>query len=253
VQGRWLSPDPAGLGAVDPANPQTWNRYAYVGNNPLSLIDPLGADAYEGCDRNLQPWCFEGSWTAWIQGLNGMSGWGDPFRLGSIPVKVYVPGVYTRPVPLGGDTSLAIQNGVLRVQFFIPGEYVPGHYVTIGNAFTLLGPSIGQQLANNAKAASNLPTVSTNRPRDEWKPATSTTFLGKYGVQLACEFSVAVADWADNDVAAFGGFAGMAVGYLREAPVPAVGGLLLFARVTVGTALRARSTCVPIAWGPGHF
>ena len=40
--GRWLSPDPAGLAAVDITNPQTWNRYAYVGNNPLSNIDPLG-------------------------------------------------------------------------------------------------------------------------------------------------------------------------------------------------------------------
>jgi len=81
VQGRWLSPDPAGLGAVDPANPQTWNRYAYVGNNPLSLIDPLGADAYEGCDPHIEWWCFDGSWTAWIRGLNQMSGWGDPFRV----------------------------------------------------------------------------------------------------------------------------------------------------------------------------
>jgi len=42
VQGRWISPDPAGLGAVDPSNPQTWNRYAYVMNNPLNYIDPLG-------------------------------------------------------------------------------------------------------------------------------------------------------------------------------------------------------------------
>ena len=41
-QGRWLVPDPAGLAAVDIANPQTWNRYAYVGNNPLSTVDPLG-------------------------------------------------------------------------------------------------------------------------------------------------------------------------------------------------------------------
>jgi len=41
---RWISPDPAGLGAVDPSNPQTWNRYAYVGNNPLSNVDPLGLD-----------------------------------------------------------------------------------------------------------------------------------------------------------------------------------------------------------------
>ena len=41
-QGRWLAPDPAGLAAVDITNPQTWNRYAYVANNPLSYIDPVG-------------------------------------------------------------------------------------------------------------------------------------------------------------------------------------------------------------------
>jgi RHS repeat-associated protein len=44
VQGRWISPDPAGLGAVDLTNPQTWNRYAYVANNPLNAIDPLGLE-----------------------------------------------------------------------------------------------------------------------------------------------------------------------------------------------------------------
>jgi RHS repeat-associated protein len=42
VHGRWISPDPAGLGAVDFTSPQTWNRYAYVGNSPLNSIDPLG-------------------------------------------------------------------------------------------------------------------------------------------------------------------------------------------------------------------
>jgi len=47
--GRWISPDPAGLAAVDPSNPQSWNRYAYVGNNPLSMIDPLGLN---GCTVN---------------------------------------------------------------------------------------------------------------------------------------------------------------------------------------------------------
>jgi RHS repeat-associated protein len=31
-----------GLAAVDLTNPQTWNRYAYVGNDPLSNVDPLG-------------------------------------------------------------------------------------------------------------------------------------------------------------------------------------------------------------------
>jgi len=42
IQGRWPSPDPAGPAAVDITNPQTWNRYCYVGNNPLAFIDPTG-------------------------------------------------------------------------------------------------------------------------------------------------------------------------------------------------------------------
>lgn len=41
-QGRWPWPDPAGMGAVKMGNPQTWNRYAYVGNMPLIATDPLG-------------------------------------------------------------------------------------------------------------------------------------------------------------------------------------------------------------------
>ncbi|MDP9262810.1 MAG: RHS repeat-associated core domain-containing protein, partial [Acidobacteriota bacterium] len=42
IQGRWVSPDPAGLAAASVGNPQSWNRYGYVVNNPLSLADPLG-------------------------------------------------------------------------------------------------------------------------------------------------------------------------------------------------------------------
>ncbi len=42
TQGRWMIPDPAGLAAVNPLNPQTWNRYAYVTNNPTSFNDPSG-------------------------------------------------------------------------------------------------------------------------------------------------------------------------------------------------------------------
>ncbi len=46
ITGRWFSPDPAGLAAVSPADPQTWNRYAYVRNNPLAYIDPTGLACY---------------------------------------------------------------------------------------------------------------------------------------------------------------------------------------------------------------
>ncbi|MEW6732369.1 MAG: fibronectin type III domain-containing protein [Acidobacteriota bacterium] len=37
--GRFLSPDPLSGTVV---NPQTWNRYAYVLNNPLKFVDPTG-------------------------------------------------------------------------------------------------------------------------------------------------------------------------------------------------------------------
>src|SRR5439155_23352522 len=40
--GRWMHPDPAGLAAVNPSNPQSWNRYSYVSNGPLNFIDPSG-------------------------------------------------------------------------------------------------------------------------------------------------------------------------------------------------------------------
>jgi RHS repeat-associated protein len=42
IQGRWPSPDPAALTAVDPSIPQSWNRYAYVNNSPCNSIDPDG-------------------------------------------------------------------------------------------------------------------------------------------------------------------------------------------------------------------
>lgn len=45
-QARWISPDPSGLQAVDFSNPQSFNRYAYVLNNPLSAIDPDGLACY---------------------------------------------------------------------------------------------------------------------------------------------------------------------------------------------------------------
>jgi RHS repeat-associated protein len=44
AQGRFLSPDP---GAPKPEDPQTWNRYAYVTNNPLRYIDPDGKQRVE--------------------------------------------------------------------------------------------------------------------------------------------------------------------------------------------------------------
>jgi RHS repeat-associated protein len=42
VMGRFMSPDPSQLYYSDPMNPQSFNLYAYVLNNPLKFIDPSG-------------------------------------------------------------------------------------------------------------------------------------------------------------------------------------------------------------------
>jgi RHS repeat-associated protein len=88
TQGRWVSPDPAGLGAVDPANPQSWNRYAYVLNNPLSFLDPAGTDCVylndsgdgvESIDRSggaTECWSDGGYWA---DGYVGDSSWVQTF------------------------------------------------------------------------------------------------------------------------------------------------------------------------------
>lgn len=50
AQGRFTSPDPSGLLSAKPADPQSWNLYAYVRNNPLVLIDPNGLDCVNATD-----------------------------------------------------------------------------------------------------------------------------------------------------------------------------------------------------------
>ena len=45
--GRFLTPDPFG-GSGKPDDPQSWNRYAYVGNDPANKNDPSGLDPEDG-------------------------------------------------------------------------------------------------------------------------------------------------------------------------------------------------------------
>jgi len=50
-QSRWISPDPAGLAATDRTDPQSFNRYGYVRNRPLTSIDFRGLTCY-ALDKN---------------------------------------------------------------------------------------------------------------------------------------------------------------------------------------------------------
>lgn len=94
IQGRWPSPDPAGLAAVDPSNPQSWNRYAYVLNNPLSMVDPQGLcgdvsgdggyDDESSCPEEGFPWNGGGGGVADPSANASASGVGSGPSTGSI-------------------------------------------------------------------------------------------------------------------------------------------------------------------------
>jgi RHS repeat-associated protein len=73
AHGRWTSPDPGGISTVDPSNPQSWNRYAYVLNNPLAMVDPLGlCDSGDTCSDWDDGWDESGG----ISVGDGGGGWG---------------------------------------------------------------------------------------------------------------------------------------------------------------------------------
>ena len=75
---RWISPDPAGLSAANPGNPQTWNRYAYVSNNPLGLSDPSGLGL---CPPNFSSLGSGACVSNYTNGqlLGDLAEWQDPF------------------------------------------------------------------------------------------------------------------------------------------------------------------------------
>lgn len=54
VQGRFTSVDPL-LASASLTNPQSWNRYAYVLNNPMRFTDPTGMVPQDSIKRNEPP------------------------------------------------------------------------------------------------------------------------------------------------------------------------------------------------------
>lgn len=75
IAGRFTRPDPL-MASANLANPQSWNRYTYCGNDPLDFNDPSGLDWYQDNFEQgvTHPHWFEGAppadpgrWSKWYQ------------------------------------------------------------------------------------------------------------------------------------------------------------------------------------------
>jgi YD repeat-containing protein len=105
--GRWLSPDPSGLKATNPANPQTWNRYSYVLNNPLAATDPTGLD------------CVYTSTTASVQDLAGS----DPKNIAVIDHFQTANGPWVTIIQ--GDCASSTDSG-----YYVDGSIDPSTFTS---------------------------------------------------------------------------------------------------------------------------
>ena len=68
--GRFISPDPL-LNSGRPDNPQSWNRYAYAGNNPLRFTDPTGLYKFDETCADNDAVCKENQ-ERFVQGLKDL-------------------------------------------------------------------------------------------------------------------------------------------------------------------------------------
>jgi RHS repeat-associated protein len=115
TRGRWPSPDPAGLAAVDPTIPQSWNRYAYVTNSPLMYTDPTGMNK---CWQPGMQQAYSCSGGGYVD--SGISGW------------FWIPGDQI--------TELTIDPNEIDI-YVSPAD--PGFYIYLGGG----GPAGGSSYA----------------------------------------------------------------------------------------------------------
>ena len=123
AQGRWLVPDPAGLAAVDMTNPQTWNRYAYLANNPLNATDPLGLYDLPGCDPD-DPDCGICDWCIIFPPIIPCIGCGGHPHPGPSPEPEPQPQPKPQPINFPNEIN-GLPNGFPTNPWGIAGAIIP--------------------------------------------------------------------------------------------------------------------------------
>lgn len=128
ITGRFLSPDPL---IPDPGNTQSYNRYSYVLNNPLTYTDPTGfkTNCGIGC-------AVHGGWKGW----SGFSGFYDDFFDDSGPSDNWA-NISAMIVAYAGAAAAAFPN-------FLDSSFVNGS----SNSGAQSGGCVGSPCAVNTSA-----------------------------------------------------------------------------------------------------
>jgi RHS repeat-associated protein len=120
--GRFMSPDPGKINPKHLMNPQKWNKYAYVLNNPLSLIDPDGME---------EMWI---QYRAFIPQSNfGYVGKGDGRSFSTqenassrVSITMHIE---TDPAKNGGNPLLGVTTGINTTHNNVTGNDTAAHII----------------------------------------------------------------------------------------------------------------------------
>ncbi|HLG96100.1 MAG TPA: RHS repeat-associated core domain-containing protein [Bryobacteraceae bacterium] len=121
--GRFMSPDPNNVGAAS-TDPQSWNGYAYAGNNATSRTDPDGRDYYVciNNDQGGQNCTTVGNDAVFLQQVKdspGVSLQGDPSQSGNIVANGQVVGTFQHFIGPGNEGTS--EDTILAPTIFFAG------------------------------------------------------------------------------------------------------------------------------------
>ena len=143
--GRMVQPDPI---ITDPLNPQNWNPYSYVMNNPLNLIDPSGYSFLSKYWRTIVAvvvTVYTGGMAASATSGWAAAGWaaGGGFVAGAIQTDSLRGGVY-------GAFSGLVFNGIGRAYGNMAQANAAAGARTLGSTGLTAGQFTGMIVANGA-------------------------------------------------------------------------------------------------------
>jgi RHS repeat-associated protein len=163
--GRFMNPDPLGGRIFDP---QTLNKFSYVRNNPLNLIDPSGMYICEGTEKQCKD--FEKARQELLKSkdedvVRAARAYGDPNRDNGVTVKFGDPG-------RGRDASTTHD---LRVDPSDPNKFQAAETVTIktGLSGARLAAAIGHEGSHVADAQDFVATINMRGEFDSSRNLTS--------------------------------------------------------------------------------
>jgi RHS repeat-associated protein len=170
ITGRFLSPDP---NIPNPGNTQSWNRYSYVNNNPLTQVDPTGF-------QNKYP------------SYGGTGGGNGGYYSGS-----FDPSTGITTVSWGGGGSSGYDPSSLC---YVCGSAAPTNYLNLFNPNEFSAQS---QAASNGNSPANNPSSAQSQYPDAIYsvpgPAEAAAVAGELGVGAVIRSAVsAVADFVSG-------------------------------------------------------